>query len=180
MRWLGLAFLERNGILRLAASLLVDFGGAGIPRPVGEHRLCPAPVRRCMDDRHDFDPAAAIPERLPEFAVRRSPGAERRRGLVAGIDVNEDGALGVQQDPQPEREAGINLRKSRWDNDLATPSERCVSPQYDAVGDLLPREEVPVVRVVDHCVVKHFEQRLRRIVVRQVIPQVPAVGIASA
>ena len=60
--------------------------------------------------------------------MRRSPGAERRRGLVAGIDVNEDGALGVQQDPQPEREAGINLRKSRWDNDLATRYGLRVSP----------------------------------------------------
>ena len=53
---------------------------------------------------HDFDPAAAIPKRLPEFAVRGTPGAERRRGLVARIDVDEDGALGVQRDREPERE----------------------------------------------------------------------------
>ena len=71
------------------------------------------PLVRCPDDDHDFDPAAAIPKRLPEFAVRGTPGAERRRGLVARIDVDEDGALGVKRDREPEREAGISLRKSR-------------------------------------------------------------------
>ncbi len=34
-------------------------------------------------DGHDFDPAAALPQRLPEAAVRRTPGAECRRNLVA-------------------------------------------------------------------------------------------------
>ena len=88
----------------LAADFVVEFGGVGISRPVGEHRLRPAPLVRCPDDDHDFDPAAAIPKRLPEFAVRGTPGAERRRGLVAGIEVDEDGALGVKRDREPERE----------------------------------------------------------------------------
>ena len=35
--------------------------------------------------------------------MRRAPGAERRRGLVARIDVDEDDALVVQRDRQPER-----------------------------------------------------------------------------
>ena len=34
---------------------------------------------------------------------RGTPGAERRRGLVARIDVDEDGALGVKRDREPER-----------------------------------------------------------------------------
>ena len=87
--------------------------GRGIPRPAGEHGLRPAVLLRCPDDGHDLDPAAAIPERLPEFAVRRAPGAECRRCLVARIEVDENGAPGVQRDRQPEREAGISLRKSR-------------------------------------------------------------------
>ena len=87
----------------LAADFVVEFGGVGISRPVGEHRLRSAPLVRCPDDDHDFDPAAAIPKRLPEFAVRGTPGAERRRGLVARIDVDEDGALGVKRDREPER-----------------------------------------------------------------------------
>ena len=49
----------------LAADFVVEFGGVGISRPVGEHRLRPAPLVRCPDDDHDFDPAAAIPKRLP-------------------------------------------------------------------------------------------------------------------
>ena len=84
----------------LAADFVVEFGGVGISRPVGEHGLRPAVPLRCPDDGHDLDPAAAIPKRLPEFAVRGTPGAERRRGLVAGLDVDEDGALGVQRDGQ--------------------------------------------------------------------------------
>ena len=104
----------------LAADFVVEFGGVGISRPVGEHGLRPAVPLRCPDDGHDLDPAAAIPKRLPGFAVRRAPGAECRRCLVARIEVDEDGAPGVQRDRQPEREAGISLPKSRWDNDLAT------------------------------------------------------------
>ena len=67
-------------------------------------------------------------ERVPEPAVRRAPGAERSRGVVAGIDVDEHGAARVQRDGQFEREAGISLRKYLWDNDLVTPSEIRVSP----------------------------------------------------
>ena len=39
-------------------------------------------------------------ERVPEPAVRRAPGAERGRGVVAGIDVDEHGAARVQRDGQ--------------------------------------------------------------------------------
>ena len=38
-----------------------------------------------------------------EPAVRRAPGAERGRGVVAGIDVDEHGAARVQRDGQFER-----------------------------------------------------------------------------
>ena len=75
--------------------------GLGSPRPVGEHRPRPTHFPQCPDDRHHFDLATAVPERLPEIAVRRTPGAERRLGLVTGIDVDEDGALVVQRDRQP-------------------------------------------------------------------------------
>ena len=68
------------------------------------------------------------PERFPEAAMCHGPGAERRRGIVAGIDVDEECALGFQRDRQLEREAGINLRKSRWDNDLSTRYGQRVSP----------------------------------------------------
>ena len=51
-------------------------------------------------------------ERVPEPAVLPAPGTERGRGVVAGIDVYEEGALGVQRDRQLEREAGISLPKS--------------------------------------------------------------------
>ena len=34
----------------LAADFVVEFGGVGISRPVGEHRLRPAPLVRCPDD----------------------------------------------------------------------------------------------------------------------------------
>ena len=88
----------------LAADPVVEFGGAGIPRPVGEHGLRPAVLLRCPDDGHDLDPAAAIPKRLPEFAVRGTLGAERRRRFVSRIDVDEDGTLGVQRDRHPARE----------------------------------------------------------------------------
>ena len=83
------------------------------------------PARRCPDDDHDFDPAAAIPKRLPEFAVRSTPGAERRRGLVARIDVDEDG--GARRQARPGAGSRDQFRKSLWDKDLATPCERRVS-----------------------------------------------------
>ena len=46
---------------------------------------------------------------------------------MAGIDVDEHCTVRVQCDRQLEREAGISLRKSLWDKDLATPCERRVS-----------------------------------------------------
>ena len=47
---------------------------------------------------------------------------------MSGLDVDEEGALGLERDRQLEREAGISLRKYLWDNDLVTPSEIGVSP----------------------------------------------------
>ena len=112
----------------LEADLRVELGRAGVSSPVGEHRPSPVQLLPGPGDSDDFDPAAALPQRLPEAAPRRAPGAEGRRGLVARIDMDEDGALGVQCDRQLEREAGISLRKYLWDNDLVTPSEIRVSP----------------------------------------------------
>ena len=42
--------------------------------------------------------------------------------------MDENGVVGVQRDRQLEREAGISLRKSLWDNDLATRYGLRVSP----------------------------------------------------
>ena len=108
----------------LQADFRVVFGWAWVSSSVIERRPGPVQLLPGPGDSNDFDPATALPERLPEFAVRRTPGAERGRGLVARIDMDEDGAL----DGQFEREAGINLRKSRWDNDLATRYGLRVSP----------------------------------------------------
>ena len=86
----------------LQADLRVEFGWAWVPSPVGEHRPGQVQLRPGPGDGNDFDPAPALPERLPELAVRRAPGAERRRGLVARIDVHEHSTFGVQCDRQPE------------------------------------------------------------------------------
>ena len=95
----------------LAADFVVEFGGVGISRPVGEHRLRPAPLVRCPDDDHDFDPAAAIPKRLPEFAVRGTPGAVP--GLLSGA-LRNDG----EGTPWNGADAGRRIRTSapshRW------------------------------------------------------------------
>ena len=89
---------------------------------------CPLKLSRGATDRDNLDGSASSPKRVPEPPVRRTPGVKRGRGRVAGIGVDEDGALGVQRDGQLYREAGISLRKSRWDNDLATPYGLRVSP----------------------------------------------------
>ena len=110
----------------LAAGRTVGFrsgGGAGCCRCVGpvlEDRQGPLQLPHGADDRHDLDGSAALPEGLPEAAMCHGPRTERRRGIVSGIDVDEECALGVQRDRQFEREAGISLRKYLWDNDLAT------------------------------------------------------------
>ena len=103
----------------LAASRTVGFrnsGGAGCCRCVGpvlEDRQGPLQLPHGADDGHDLDGSAALPQRFPEAAMCHGPGAERRRGIVSGIDVDEHGALGFERDRQLEREAGISLRKSR-------------------------------------------------------------------
>ena len=118
----------------LAAGRTVGFrnsGGAGCCRCVGpvlEDRQGPLQLPHGADDGHDLDGSAALPQRLPEAAMCHGPRAERRRGIVSGIDVDEHGALGFERDRQLEREAGISLPKYLWDNDLVTPSEIRVSP----------------------------------------------------
>ena len=103
----------------LAAGRTVGFrsgGGAGCCRCVGpvlEDRLGPLQLPHGADDGHDLDGSAALAERPPEAQVRFAPRAERRRGIVSGIDVDEHGALGFERDRQLERKAGISLRKSR-------------------------------------------------------------------
>ena len=61
--------------------------------PAVEDRLVPVQLLRGADDRHGLDRAAALGEGVPEAAVRVGPGAERRRGVVAGIGVDENSAL---------------------------------------------------------------------------------------
>ena len=104
------------------------FGVAGRPGPASHDLPRPLhlPMRARGDD--DLNGPALSPERVPELAVRHAPGPERGRGIVAGIGVDEDGALGVQRDRQLYREAGISLPKYLWGNDLVTPSEIRVSP----------------------------------------------------
>ena len=102
----------------LAAGRTVGFrnsGGAGCCRCVGpvlEDRQGPLQLPHGADDGHDLDGSAALPQRFPEAAMCHGPGAERRRGIVSGIDVDEECALGFERDRQLEREAGISLRKS--------------------------------------------------------------------
>ena len=90
----------------LAASRTVGFrnsGGAGCCRCVGpvlEDRQGPLQLPHGADDGHDLDGSAALAERLPEAQVRFAPRAERRRGVVSGLDVYEECALGVQRDRQ--------------------------------------------------------------------------------
>ncbi len=72
-------------------------GGLG---PVAHDSPCPLKLSRGATDRDNLDGSASSPKRVPEPAVRRTPGAERGRGRVAGIGVDEDGALGVQRDGQ--------------------------------------------------------------------------------
>ena len=55
----------------LAADLGVELGRAGVSRSVVEHRPGPAQLLPGPADGHDFDPAAAPPDLLPELAVRR-------------------------------------------------------------------------------------------------------------
>ena len=89
---------------------LVRTGGFS---PAVEDPLGPVQLFQGADDGHDLDGAAALGEVVPEAAVRVGPGAERRRGVVAGIGIDEDSARGLERDRQLEREAGISLRKSR-------------------------------------------------------------------
>ena len=123
----------------LAAGRTVGFrsgGGAGCCRCVGpvlEDRPGSVHFLPGPDDGDDLDGSAALAERFPKAAMRFAPGAERGRGVVSGIDVDEHGALGFERDRQFEREAGINLRKSRWDNDLATRYGLRVSPGVSEV-----------------------------------------------
>ena len=86
--------------------------GGGSRAQLAQHASGSLELPRSARDRDDLDGPALVFERVPEPAVRRSPGAECGRGVVAGIDVDEHGAARVQRDGQFEREAGISLRKS--------------------------------------------------------------------
>ena len=107
-----------NGLLDpgyLAAHLRVELARAGLPGPVVEHRLGAIQLLSGPGDSDDFDPAAALPERLPQFTVRRSPRAERCSGLVEVAMVSwtadraagcgnsrEGGSGGVGEGAEPE------------------------------------------------------------------------------
>ena len=45
--------------------------------------------------------------------MRRAPGAKRRRGIVTRLGVDEDRALRVQRDGQPEREEAPKIPPER-------------------------------------------------------------------
>ena len=53
--------------------------------------------------RDDLDGAVALGERLPEAAVRVGPRAERRQGVMAGIEVDEQRVVGVERGRQLDR-----------------------------------------------------------------------------
>ena len=107
----------------LAADPVVEFGGVGIPRPVGEHGLRPAVLLRCPDDGHDLDGSAAIPERLPEFAVRRAPGAECRSAASADgtvIRTRTRSGLIIQAGGDVLNEVGDSSSEAQWEAALIT------------------------------------------------------------
>ena len=68
----------------LQADLRVVFGWAWVSSPVAEHRLGAVELLPGPGDSNDFDPATALPERLPEAAVRRTPGAEHLQSTPCG------------------------------------------------------------------------------------------------
>ena len=118
----------------LAASRTVvvpEFGGAGMLAPSWRARGSSGPGCQLPHGVRTMA-TTSIPQPRSQSAFQRPRCAAPQErsavaGLVAGIDVDEHGAPGVQRDRQLEREAGISLPKYLWDNDLATPCERRVS-----------------------------------------------------
>ena len=90
-------------------------------------------------------------ERVPEPAVRCSPGAERGRGVVAGIDVDEHGAARVQRDGQFEREVAPGRAGG---SPVHPDGQRCgFDPERLERSDLLVLRGKPgQTRVLDHIV----------------------------
>ena len=69
--------------------------GTGGFDPIVEFRPGSLQLLWSAGDGHDLDGSAPLPECLPEAAMRVAPGVKHRRGLMARIDVDEDGAAGV-------------------------------------------------------------------------------------
>lgn len=66
--------------------------------------LGPIELLVSADDRDDLGEAAALGERFPPAPLRVGPRAERRRGVMAGIGVDEQRAVGIDRYRQRERE----------------------------------------------------------------------------
>ena len=82
------------------------------PSLLPEHPLIavkdrPGPLQllRRAGERPGLDGSAPRPKYLPEAAIHVVLGTGHRRGLMARIDVDEDGAAGVQSDRQLKWEA---------------------------------------------------------------------------
>ena len=122
---------RENGLLdpgELLANLGVEFGWTGGLGPVAHDSPCPLKLSRGATDRDNLDGSASSPKRVPEPAVRRTPGVKRGRGRVAGIGVDEDGTLGVQRDGQLYRE----VAPSRTGGTPVNPDGQ--QPVFDAEG----------------------------------------------
>ena len=72
--------------------------------PVPEDRPRPVKLSTGARDPDGLDRQPILPQGLPEPPVPVPPRMERRRGVVAGIGVDEHGAAGVQRHGHPARE----------------------------------------------------------------------------
>ena len=84
----------------LAAGRIGGAGGGGRLGPVPEDRPGSVHFLPGPDDGDDLDGSALSLERVPEAAVPAAPRAERGRGLVAGLGVDEHGTGVIERHRQ--------------------------------------------------------------------------------
>ena len=94
--------LQRDGAFHGGLQTVVT-PRAPAHRREGSPGAAPAPA--ACGRAPDFDGSAPRPKYLPEAAIHVVLGTGHRRGLMARIDVDEDGAAGVQSDRQLKWEA---------------------------------------------------------------------------